>query len=543
MRFLTTTALALCLPGAALADDILLRADIAEALVFSEGADVTRRAELDIPAGSHRLLVPMRDLSDASLVEITGPDGVRIGTPQPSGALPIPEGALDTGAQASARAALEDAEDALEAARDALARRDAEIRGLETQIAWLTALSRGGQDGAAMPADPAQLSALLSALGSETARIGVALQTAREDRRADEDIVADRARDRDLALRALNDLGPFGPESPGIIVPVEADAAVTGTVTVSYPTQGAGWRTSYQLHLDSETESLTVERSIVLSERTPAVWTDVAVRFSTAIPNRRRVPAGVFPDPVRIGQPMPQPAVRSGLATGAVMDAMMEPAPAPETAQMVVNGLSITYDYATPVSVGPNGEVTLPLDDLSFAVDLTNRAIPRSDPTAFLVASGRNDTGEPILPGTARFYRDGDLVGSDFLQMIPPGGEVEMAFGPLDHLRLTWVDLSLDEGNRGIFVSENEQRRRVAFSVENTSETAETVRLIYAVPFAEQEDVEVDLAFTREPDETDIDDLRGVSAWDLDVGAGETVRIEMTVGLTWPDEMILDWRP
>jgi hypothetical protein len=113
-------------------------------------------------------------------------------------------------------------------------------------------------------------------------------------------------------------------------------------------------------------------------------------------------------------------------------------------------------------------------------------------------------------------------VGDDFLPLIPPGAEVEMAFGPLDHLRLTWVDLSLDEGDRGIFVSENEQRRRVAFSVENTSGNAETVRLLYAVPFAEQEDIEVDLAFTRAPDETDIDDLRGVSAWDLDVAPGET---------------------
>jgi hypothetical protein len=156
---------------------------------------------------------------------------------------------------------------------------------------------------------------------------------------------------------------------------------------------------------------------------------------------------------------------------------------------------------------------------------------------------GENTTGETILPGHARFYRDGDLVGDSVAALIPPGAEVEMAFGPLDHLRLTWIDLSLDEGDRGIFVSENEQRRRIAFSVENTSGNAEPVRLLYAVPFAEQEDIEVDVRFTRAPDETDVDDLRGVSAWDLDVAPGETSRIEMTVELTWPDEMILNWRP
>jgi hypothetical protein len=32
---------------------------------------------------------------------------------------------------------------------------------------------------------------------------------------------------------------------------------------------------------------------------------------------------------------------------------------------MIVSGLSVVYDYAAPVSVGPSGEVTLPFDDLS----------------------------------------------------------------------------------------------------------------------------------------------------------------------------------
>ena len=69
------------------------------------------------------------------------------------------------------------------------------------------------------------------------------------------------------------------------------------------------------------------------------------------------------------------------------------------------------------------------------------------------------------------------------------------------------------------------------------------MRLLYATPFAEQEDIEVDVAFSRAPDETDVDDLRGVAAWNLDLDPGETARIEMAVELTWPDEMVLNWRP
>jgi hypothetical protein len=118
-----------------------------------------------------------------------------------------------------------------------------------------------------------------------------------------------------------------------------------------------------------------------------------------------------------------------------------------------------------------------------------------------------------------------------------------MAFGPLDHLQLTWIDLSLDEGDRGFFISENEQRRRIAFSVENTSGTAEPVRLLYAVPSPSRR-ISRSMCATparrMKPMSTTCAASRhGTST----VAPGETARIEMTVELTWPDEMILNWAP
>jgi hypothetical protein len=41
-----------------------------------------------------------------------------------------------------------------------------------------------------------------------------------------------------------------------------------------------------------------------------------------------------------------------------------------DRAAMIVSGLSVVYDYAAPVSVGPSGEVTLPFDDLSLDMEL-----------------------------------------------------------------------------------------------------------------------------------------------------------------------------
>lgn len=543
MRLLCTTALVLGLPAQAFGQDTLLRADIAEALVFARGAEVTREAAIDLPPGRHSLLIPMRDLADPSRLDVTGPEGVRISAPAALEAIAIEEGVLDTDLESQARAALDTAQDAVLAAEDALARRDADIAGIEAQLDYLATLTGGSSEGPAMPPDAGRLTEILSTLGGETARLGRALQDAREARRADERTLETRRRARDAAETELRDLNAFGLQSPGIRVELEAETSIFGTLAISYLTPDAGWRPGYALRLDTDAAELTVERDITLETHGAATWRNVATRFSNAIPDRRRMPSEVAPDPVRIARPAPEPTFRSGLGsaeTAPMADAALI-APAPPV--LVTEGLAVIYDYAAPVTVGPTGQVTLPLDRLALDVTLENRAVPRRDSTAFLVATGSNDTAAPILPGPARLFRDGDLVGDATLPLVPAGGEIEMGFGPLDHLALFWRDLSLDEGDRGIFVSENEQRRRVVFGVENTSDTAQEVRLLYAAPFAEQEDLDLELDLAPAPDETDVDDLRGLAAWNLTVPPGAETRIEMVLELSWPEDMILTWQP
>ena len=207
------------------------------------------------------------------------------------------------------------------------------------------------------------------------------------------------------------------------------------------------------------------------------------------------------------------------------------------------DGLSITYPYGDPISVGPSGEAILPFDTVTLETEMENRAIPRHDATAFLVAQVENTLGEPILPGEAVFFRDGALMGDGYLPLIAAGADVEMGFGPLDHLQLRWIDRSLAEGDRGLFTTSTTQARELAFGVTNTGTEAEDVRVLYSVPFAEQEDLELEVTLSPRPTEEDVDDQRGVHAWDLTVAPGEETLIEMRAEFEFPEGQVLDWRP
>ncbi|AHM03609.1 hypothetical protein roselon_01218 [Roseibacterium elongatum DSM 19469] len=547
-RFLLTTALVVGVPCAALADDILLRADITGATVFASGAAVERTATVTIPAGQHRLLIAMPDQASADLVQISGPDGVVLGLPQPAQAMPIAEGALDSAAEAEARAAVDAARDALLSEQDRLAAADGEIRAIEAQAAYLTALTRP-TDGAAIPEDPAMVAQVLSTLGAESARVAAELQAAQIARRDLAEAVTEAQDDLRIATDAFQRLRPFGTLVDMVEVAITAEAETEADLTLHYLTPEAQWAPSYEIDLDSESGIVEIERFVTLTTYGQARWRDVAVTFSTATPDRARAPSGLSPDPVRIVEPVIVESRDSGRIAGAAM-----PAPAPviagvmaedmrPRAQMQVEGLSISYTYGDPVTVGPSGEVVLPFDTLSLQMDTENRAVPRHDETAFLIALGENDSGAPILPGQTRFYRDGALIGEDWLPMIAIGAEMEIGFGPLDHLQLVWIDRSLAEGDRGLFVSSDTQVRELEFGVENTSDQAETVRLLYATPFTEQEDLAMDLTLDPAPDARDVDDMRGVHAWELQVAPGQRALIGMTVDLNWPEGMMLTWQP
>ncbi|MEO0830941.1 MAG: DUF4140 domain-containing protein, partial [Pseudomonadota bacterium] len=117
---------------AAQSEDFTRVAPVTAATIFADGARVTRAVALDVPAGSHRILVPMTGgLTLDALVGIEAPDGVEVGSVSVlDGALRDPAAAY-LPAQAEAEERIETARDVLEQARDA--RADAGARLIATQ--------------------------------------------------------------------------------------------------------------------------------------------------------------------------------------------------------------------------------------------------------------------------------------------------------------------------------------------------------------------------------------------------------------------------
>ena len=292
---------------------------------------------------------------------------------------------------------------------------------------------------------------------------------------------------------------------------------------------------------------LDIDRAVVISQATGQDWLDVQLVLSTARPGDQIAPGGAWAELRHIISEDALAGETTGMAdapmplqrNSAVMAApMMDTAPI--TAQADFSGVAVTYVYLNRIDIR-NGveDLRLPLDQLSFDTDVWAEATPMTDANAYRMAEFTNTTDEILLPGRAMLHADGTMIGFSHLPLLAAGADLDIGFGPLDGLRLTRITPDRSTGDRGVFSSSNQLVERTVLTVENLTGQDWDVLLRDAVPYSEQDDLQVSLTAVPEPTRRDRDGARGIVEWDLSVPAGAEQEVVMETTLRWPSGYVL----
>ncbi|WP_322891980.1 MULTISPECIES: DUF4139 domain-containing protein [unclassified Yoonia] len=546
--FLTTSLLALTAP--AFADTITGQARVDTVTIYPGLTTVTRLVTLDLPAGQHDIIIP-------GLPRNLSADGLRIAVPGPVrlGAVNLAFDRLpvtpdqSSPAIVAARAEVERLEEVLRESDVAIAAIRLRAQAAEDQIAFLQSL---GQASAGETLTTiADVQALAQMVGSETLALRTAAFDAEQEAQAAIRAREDDADALDDARRALAAL--LAPEDQGSVLTFTLDATEAGEVTLEIDTtEGfANWSPVYDLRLTTgDDPQLDIDRAVVISQATGQDWLGVQLILSTARPGEQIAPGGAWAELRRI---ISEDALERERAEGFAADAMtlqrntaVMPAPmmmmeaAPVTAQADFSGAAVTYVYPNRVDIR-NGveDLRLPLDQLSFDADVWAEATPMTDANAYRMAEFTNTTDEILLPGRAMLHADGTMIGFSHLPLLAAGADLDVGFGPLDGLRLTRITPNRSTGDRGVFSSSNQLVERTVLTVENLTGQDWDVLLRDAVPYSEQDDLQVSLAATPEATRRDPDGARGIVEWDLSVPAGAEQEVVMETTLRWPSGFVL----
>lgn len=535
-------ALSLLVASPLFAADLTAPLNVTAATVYSQGANLTYNATLDLPAGSHRVLLPYRqDGYNFTPPQLKVSDGVSIGAINYLTDVNYDQDALLSPAQTIAKAAVETVKDTITAQQTQIRTVSLQLEALDTQMGFLKSIS-GGEMAAA---DPAQMRALAQMVRDE-AEAGIT-------RRLDlEQQARDLAKDLNELTAALHEaerqfasLSP--PEGQGgmMAVSVEVATPVSASFEVARIVRDARWSVDYDFRLNyGDAPTLDVERKVVVEQATGQAWSDIDLVLSTANPFSQSAPSDTGHNLASIYKPQPvekfSGAVRMSAAPAPMFDeVVMVEEPVMATAQF--DGLSLSYIYPRKVSIGTEETAQLVLDSFTLPVETSLLAIPRIDETAFVMAAITNNTDEPLLPGMASYYRDGAFIGREGFALIPAGAKADLPFGAMEGIRLTYTALRQETGDSGIITTSNTREDVVEFSVENLTDQPQNIRTLYALPYSQQEDLAVSTTIRPNPSETNVDDVRGLSEWMMAIPAGETQKVRLSTALSWPKDYELNW--
>jgi uncharacterized protein (TIGR02231 family) len=378
-----------------------------------------------------------------------------------------------------------------------------------------------------------------------------------------------RAFDRQIddLEKKLQSLSPSEQERTEVKVHVDALAPLDADLVIRYQVPAASWTPLYDARLatgdKTAAPSLSLIRRAEIRQNSGESWDNAALTLSTTRPNASAgipelnsitVDFEAPPPPPRpiAAAPVPEAAQAKRMAmpeaAGDALSAEMSPpaeaiAVASQQANVVASPFQAVFAVPGRGSIPNTGEakrVQLLVDKIE--PQLSIKTVPRDETKAYLYATLVLPAGTPLLPGPVSLFRDGTFVGAGTLPIVSPGEKHELGFGVDDLIRVKHALVEEKRGETGLISTSRTDVRQFKITVKNLHERAMPVTVLDQMPVSNNADIKVEAIGGTRPTAIDVDDRRGVVAWDLKIDADEEEVIDFGYRVVWPSAKTITYR-
>ncbi|MBS0534367.1 MAG: mucoidy inhibitor MuiA family protein [Proteobacteria bacterium] len=530
-------AVAAYLAGPAAAAEIDGNSRIDSVIVYPDGATVTRIVTADAAAGDNTIV--LRDFP-VSL----DPASLRI---EGEGAGKLTIGAIDVASpKLLPPANLPEIDKRIETLRDQRAALDGAIAGAQARRQFAehfaaTAPAGLGGKGEARPL--AEWREAFSAVAEEVTAAEAAVREAK---------IRQRDIDREIA-RLESERRANPPRKLELRIGLAAAAPTSATLRVTYSVRGARWIPLYDARLETGAKgakpSLELVRRAEVAQATGEDWDNVALTLSTV----RTARGGNAPELHSLVAQYRAPAPKA--AAPQRFEGHDAAAPSPPTlarneaqeqeAAFDASGFQAAFRVPGRVSIAAaQSAKSFRLATATIAPELSVRAVPALDQSAFLEASFKNAEEAPLLPGRIALYRDGLFVGRSSMTLTPKDEPVRLGFGADDQIKVTRTLVRKLTGSAGLIGSSKIEEREFKTSVRNGHNFPVKVSIEDQIPVSEADDIVVEmLPATTQPTARDLHNRRGVLEWAFDAAPGEARDITLAWRVRWPKDKTMVLTP
>jgi uncharacterized protein (TIGR02231 family) len=558
MRVLTALLFVAVFSSSVVADEIAATSRINSVTVFSRGAEVSRVSRVSINKGEHVIVfedLPARALRKSIRVEGSASGKLEIGSVD-TRRLSVPRADAETAASERRRI-----EDEIERLKDQKLSLAGEVQAAETQKALIANLAELPN----RPAPPANAGArgedwpeVLALIRSASADAQQAMLTAKVKLREVDRAIAD-------LKKKLPSLAPTRESRTEVRVSVSTDSLVEADLTLRYQVNQASWLPHYDARLSTGSKTVAPKLNLVrrasVSQRSGESWEDVTVTLSTTRPSGGASAPELFPvtvdfEPERVVRPNAAPAA-GGLmsmeedAVGAAVPAEAEAqkerlarAPMKPKKRMAVverraavaaTPFQVLYTVPGKLTVTGHGEPQqVRLFEETFEPQLMVRTVPKERAKAYLYAKLALAKSTPLLPGSVSLFRDGTFVGTGDLPILSPGEDHDLGFGVDDLVRVRHSIVEEKSGETGLISTSRTKSHNYSMTIKNLHERMISVSIFDQIPVSKNEEIKVELVGKSAPTRKDVDEKRGVLAWEMKLEPDQEQVVEFGYRVSWP---------
>jgi len=524
-KAITVLYLLLTLGLAVQGQSLQVRSEMKEATVFFQGAQLTREAQLRVPAGINELVFSHLPLDiDASSIQVKASGMLTIlSVSHRTNFLESPEQSRE----------IRMLEDSLKLYKTQIDLNRSLMKVYEEEEALLAAnRSLGGSE---RGVQVAELRAAADFLRQRLQEIKT------NSLKVKQEVEKDEERHTRISQQLNRLRGRASSRMGEVVVQVSANSAVNAAFILTYNTFSAGWNPVYDIRVADIDRDLELLLKANAYQNTGEDWNNVRLTFSTGDPRQWGQKPQLsqwflrFDEEIAIRGYGTQRKIME-LNETVVFDAEMVPGIA--TAQSVADFVQVQEGRVTREFV-VNTPYNLPSGGDRRVVELENNSlpalyeyfvVPKLNPDAFLVARLPDWQQYALLPGEANMFFEGTFLGKTFIDPGITTDTLELSLGR-DRNIVVKRERMKDQSRRSFLGNRTTETVGWEISARNNKRVAIILNIQDQVPVSTQQDIEVSL---EEMSGAQYDRERGFVTWRLELAPAQTQQRSLRYSVRYP---------
>lgn len=530
-------------------DEEIVKSTISNVTVYSQGAQVFRKANYTVKAGITQIIIEnVSSRLDANSLQVKATGNIVILDTKYSLYYPKPEEQNLEGLPLKVRQDIQKLE-------DSIANVVFELQTVQDEIDVLNAtklilMNNGAVKGQGKVNDSINLlKQTVEFYTTKMNEINVKLGNLNKSKTA-KVRTRDAMNGRLTKLRNYQSSNNLNPKSTGpiprIVITVQATAAATGKIDLSYLVSQAGWIPLYDLRSEIATSQINLNYKANVYQNTGEKWENVKLTISTNNPYQNKTKPTLHPWYVNYDAYRQQgyntPATTNNMQTGIVYDKKVKEESITRLEErnaeneykaltsnqfvtMVNQTISAEFVIDLPYTIESNNEQYMVLiNNVNLSANYKYYTIPKMDKSAYLVAQISKLEELQLVPAKATIFFDGTYIGETYIDPTSLDDTLNLSLGKDPNIIVKRTYLKQDTKEK-IVGSTIEKSYTYLIEVKNQKASNIDIVIQDQIPITQNGEIEISLI---DSGKAKYNSVTGLLEWDVKIKPKQSEVIKFT---------------